>query len=306
MAIIKGAPLEAAALDSVLSATQEDLGRAAFLARVPASLKDVPPPAAPAVNAAGELIVDSRLRLLFEHYLSALGEEPLAQVLVRIRHQLGLSLQGEALAQANALLEAFIQYRNQQDIIRSDYIELNAGFSLEQARAMQAAMRMARGQLFSVADTSALFAAQDTLEDYALARVAILQDASLNESQRQARLAEAAQVAGVDRASTSDRLLARQLAADAQLQADAHQPAQLQARRQAAFGTDAAQRLAARDQARAEWQARLARYRVELESLLAQPPVASALVQSLRAYHFSDAEQLRVAGLDWQDYGERW
>ena len=72
--------------------------------------------------------------------------------------------------------------------------------------------------------------------------------------------------------------------------------------RQAEFGREAAQRLAALDEQRAQWSLRLNRYRTERDSLLSDPGLdgqqREAALETLRANHFDEREILRVRALD--------
>lgn len=282
---------------------ETDAERAAFqqfIDQPPASLADLPPPAPVQVNASGELVVNAQLRLLFEHYLSALGEESLTQVLVRIRHALAQQLTSEALDQGLALLDAYVQFRNQQGIIRADYEQLaaGAGFSLDQIRAMKLAERQARQQLFSDAHSQALFGQQDQIEDALLERLAIQADASLNQQQRQQQLnAVGDELTGLV-ASEHQQQVQSALADDAQLLAEATGTEDLDLYRQQRFGPAVAQRLAARDQAREHWQSRVASYRTQLLPLLIHKPVDPQLLADLRRDHFSGPELTRIAALD--------
>lgn len=300
------APMSPASLVEVVEQTRNvEEGLAQFVAVPPASLMDVPPPVPVGVTSDGRLIVDIRLRNVFEHYLTALGEESLSQILIRIRHALAEQLAGEALAQASAILESFIQYRNLQDVIRQDYRQSLAGMEFDAAtiKAMTQDMRQARSQLFTQAQEAALFSQEDANQDYAVARLDIIGNDAAAPAERSQALAELNQHYAFDSVSAAERDLQRKLATDASLRAESSSTNDTYAQRSSVFGSAAADRLAERDRARLEWQRRLASYRVELEVLLAIDPIDPSMVRELRAYHFTEVEQLRVAALDRIAYG---
>lgn len=270
-----------------------------FIHTLPASLADLPPPAPVNLTAQGDLLVDAQLRQLFEHYLSALGEETLPQVLVRIKYALAQQLTGKALEQGMALLEAYVQYRNQQGVIRADYEQRAAGaFSPDTILAMKQAERQARQLYFPDAQSQALFGDQDQIEDAMLERLAINTNHALSQEERQQQL-QAVQARLVERLDAHAQQPVQQiLDQDRQLLADAAAPEDLTHSRTQRFGPDVAQRLAARDQARAHWQARVASYRISLLPLLANKPVDHQLIADLRHYHFAGPELARIAALD--------
>ena len=131
-----------------------------------------------------------------------------------------------------------------------------------------------------------------------LARLAVLRDTSLSDEQRQLRLAELSDhLSGL--VETSDqRAVEQAIAEDAQWLSQSDDAGQLQFSRKLNLGPEAAQRLAERDQARAQWQARVARYRMALQPLLVNQPVDPMLLADLRGYHFNGPELVRIAALD--------
>ncbi len=290
--------LEPAALQQVFERSSEQ--QAAYevlLSTLPASLADVPRPSLLNIDSNGELIVDIQLRNLFEYYLSALGEEPLELVLIRIRHALSEQLTADALAKGEALLEAYIQFRNQQGVIRNDYEQLYAadGFNLQAILAMKHAERQARQLYFTDAQSEALFGPEDMSEDALIARLAVLQDDSLSQEARDEKLQSIDLHSQVGIEAERNRVLQSTLAQDALLMGQSEDAYRA---RVDAFGDDVAQRLQARDAERAQWRAKVAAYRLDLQPLMVSKPIDPQLLFDLRRYHFTGAEQVRIAALD--------
>ena len=59
----------------------------------------------------GQLRLQPELLQLFDFYFSAIDEEPVAQILLRIHHDLASQLHEPALAQARDLLKRYLDYR---------------------------------------------------------------------------------------------------------------------------------------------------------------------------------------------------
>ena len=90
-------------------------------------------------------------------------------------------------------------------------------------------------------------------------------------------------------------------AAEEALRAAGAGPAAIQAERERRFGSEAAERLAALDRSRSEWNERIAAHRSDRDALRAQdlPEDAyTAAVSELRSARFSETERLRVEALD--------
>ena len=72
--------------------------------------------------------------------------------------------------------------------------------------------------------------------------------------------------------------------------------------REQAVGADAAGRLAALDQRRAEWEGRVDAYRAARSAIDADASLTlvqrEAVIEDLRAQHFDESERLRVRALD--------
>ncbi|AFV00993.1 lipase secretion chaperone [Simiduia agarivorans] len=272
--------------------------RQQFIETLPASLSDVPAPSPLNVTAEGALVVDTQLRLLFEHYLSALGEENLEQVVVRIKHQLDLQLQGAALAEAEALLEAYIQFRNQVGVIRQDYqaLAIDGAFSLETIQSMKQAEYQARALLFTREQSAALFGNDDLIEQAMLERLAINTDSTLTAQQRQHQLQQVENTLIRLSGNEAHQQLMAVLAVDEQLNADPVQS--IEQSRIEHLGPDLAHRLNERDQARAQWQARVANYRMALAPMLSTKPLDPMLIADLRQQYFNGPELVRIAALD--------
>ncbi|GEM_PF-362378 len=279
-----------------------------FVARKPNSLQDVPPPSRLGLDQNGKLIVDMRVRNLFEHYLSAVGEEELDSIILRIKYDLSTQLEGDSLAQALALMSGYLQYRNHLGVLKNDFAanHLGSQYDLGAVRDMQLAVRSARLSFFSVEAIDGMFAQDDQYDDYMMARTTIMADASLSPQEKNYRMAEIN--------SQAPKWISESYAPSEQLESIRTQAkllresgvdsAEIYALRDATYGAAAAERLEALDQRRANWEARVDAYRVELDSLLAGTHIGALdhdALLSLRAQFFNGPELQRIAAVDKMD-----
>ncbi|MDN3640922.1 lipase secretion chaperone [Simiduia curdlanivorans] len=289
----------------VETASEPDLAFAAFIQTLPASLAGQPAPESLTVNDQGELVVDGKIRFLFEHYLSALGEESLDNIVARIHHALQTQLAGANLDKALALMESYLQYRNYLGEVKNDFISANSGKGYELARVaqMKQLVQAERLRFFSEADSAALFLQDDQYDDYQMQRARVIADPRLTPEQQQTALLDIDEQAPdwIVASETQASLVARVRAEEKALVAQGADPETLYSTRVKAYGEDAAQRLALVDQENQQWQARVDGYQIELQSLLASGgggSVDADLLQALRQAHFQGPELVRIAALD--------
>jgi lipase chaperone LimK len=267
-------------------------------AALPASLEGTEPDGAVAADAAGRLIIDIELRRLFDHFLAASGEEPLATIRARIVAVLRARLPATATGEAIAILDRYLGYR---DAARALVPPADPAAGLDQVHDL-------RVKMFSPAVVRAFFADEEAATAAALARSAVLQDGALSAAERERRLAEieARAPAAVREARAAALVPLEALNRETQLRAAGASDAQIAAARTAALGPEAAARLAELDRARAAWDARLAEFRAARAAVLADPELDDAerqrRIDELLARSFSPPERLRVDTVDRLEY----
>jgi lipase chaperone LimK len=156
-------------------------------------------------------------------------------------------------------------------------------------------------------DAEALFGEEEQTVRVALERRRIARDPSLSPEEKQQRIAAAEEALPAD--VRESRELARS-ALESKKEVDALRARgasdqEIWAARERRFGAEAADRLAALDTRRADWQRRVAGYRDARAALEREPGFAAlapaqreARIEALRAQHFSGTELLRVRALD--------
>jgi lipase chaperone LimK len=261
---------------------------------LPGSLEGTEPDGAIRADASGHLVIDLELRRLFDHFLIATGEEPLAAIRARIVAVLHARLPAAAEAEAIAILDRYLAYRDAARRL-SPPSDPRAGLGqLHDLRARMFAPEVAR----------ALFADEEAATYAALDRSDALLDPALSPAERERRLAEidARLPAAVHQARAATTAPIDELNREQAMRAAGAGDAQIAAARTAAFGPEAAARLAELDRARAAWVARLARFRAARAALLDDSRLDDAersrRIEELLASSFTPEERIRIEALD--------
>jgi lipase chaperone LimK len=235
---------------------------------------------------------------MFEYFLSALGEESLQQLVLRIENTL-LTLEEPARGEALQILGAYLDYK----LAVSDLEEAYGGVGRLDATQVQQRMdeiHALRRTWLNNDTADAFFAQDEAVDNFQVARIRIAQNTSLTDEQRQEAIvrAEAALPEPLREARDQTRRFtdyeqARQMYAD--------DPDALRAWRNETFGEDAAQRLADLDHEQQAWNDRWQAYSDEREMLMSSGlagPELNTAIDRLRARYFNETEQIRAEALD--------
>lgn len=275
------------------------------LEALPASLHGTELDGEARADTQGQLVLDRRLRDLFDYFLSLVGEEPLPRVQARLVAYLQAQLPPAAAQQAQALLDRYIRYgeaRGQlgQTLGSVAVPQADGRLSPEALGERLQAMRDLQQQYFSDDERQAFFGDDEVEDRYTVARVAVWQDTQLNALEKAQRLRELQQTLPLhlqQRLTAADAVTdLRALQAD--WQARGGTPDELRAARVALVGEAAADRLQALDAQRAAWAQRVGDYRtaaarIEQDATLSPALREQALAQ-LRQSAFTPAEWPRL------------
>ncbi|MFC4160349.1 lipase secretion chaperone [Chitinimonas lacunae] len=247
----------------------------------------------------GRLVVDDRLRELFDYYLSSYGERSLEQIETEIGAELDRRLPPEAAAEARRVLKRYLAFK--RALVALDQDPKLAGNGLDAIQARLDAVAALRAQFFSPAEARAMFGLEESYARDALARLRVQQDSSLSPSERARQLAE------LDAAAAPEIRLARQAPMQQANLAQAVEAArargadaaEIHRLRSANVGAAAADRLAVLDREEAAWQQRITTWRADRERILADPSLDAATrevqLRRLDDERFSADEQRRLA-----------
>lgn len=265
-------------------------------------------------GADGHLIVTIELRRLFDHFLAATGEEPLATIRARIIAALHAKLPPTAAGEAIEILDRYLGYRDAARQLAgaddtADPIQVAAARPASDALARKQMAELAqvhdlRAKWFSPVVVQAFFSAEEASIYAAFARRDVMADKTLSEAERAQKLAALEAALPADERGARAAALAplEAMNREAQLRAAGASAEQIAAARTAAFGADGAARLADLDQQRAAWTQKLAQFRADRAALLADPSLSAndrdQRIADLVARSFTPAEQVRVAAIE--------
>ena len=176
---VSGSDLGVAARATAPALTAAAAAPAAPPGALPASLEGTDADGAVTADAAGHLVIDLELRRLFDHFLIASGEEPLATIRARIIAALRARLPATAAGEAVAILDRYLAYR---DAARQLVPAADAAAGLDQIHDL-------RARMFTPDVVRAFFADEEAATYAALARRAVLLDPALSPAERDRRLA---------------------------------------------------------------------------------------------------------------------
>lgn len=271
---------------------------------LPASLDGTEVPDGLRVDAQGNLIVTAELRDIFDYFLSSLGEEDLDTLIARVRAYLADNLSRQAAQQANRILEGYLAWRDnlativQAGGMSADQIDLNA-VRTQQTQVQASCLRFLDAE---VCDT--FFTAQNLRDNYAIDRLAVLQDDSLTAEQKGDHLAAlsaslpAPMQQQFDAASRQQELQRLTQA----LKQEGGDDAALRTLREQVVGVEAANRLQQLDAQRAQFTKRMDQWLAERGQLMQNSGLSEVdralQIQRLRNQRFSSDELQRVLTLE--------
>lgn len=273
------------------------------LEALPASLAGTEVDGQARADSRGQLVLDRRLRDLFDYFLSLVGEEPLVQIQARVAAYLGAQLPEPARAQALDLFRRYVAYGDARGRIGGKGGEAagtQVALDADALAARLAQIDALQQQHFTAAERDAFFGADQAEDRYTVARLAVWQDASLSAADKARRLQAL-------KDTLPDDLRARLTAADAAAdlravtevwQREGGAPEVLREARMRLVGEAATSRLEALDAQRAQWGERVAGYLQQRAALAADAslsaPQREAALARLRQDGFTPQEQLRL------------
>lgn len=268
---------------------------------IPKSLEGIDLNIALPLDSAGNLIVGMELKDLFELYLSAMGEEELDDILLRIQYALAQQLTSPALEQGYDALKRFIDYKVELANLEKQPLPENLS-ELDNIRRQKEILATIQQEYFTPIESDALFAAETEYDTFMLAHLTIQQNEQLSVEEKQH------QVEALERSLPEDIRAGRENAmapakmyqqAEA-MKAEGKTSAEIYYMRAQSLGDEAATALAQLDQQREHWQQRLESFKARYESIstsgLSKEDQKSA-VNDLLDRDFDATESIRVRAL---------
>jgi len=273
------------------------------LEQLPASLQGIDTKIQLSVDSLGALVVNQALRDMFEVYLSALGEEDLETILVRIQKNLNEQLNGQALDQALALLENYVDYRKELVEIqayineKSDLISQTDLFQIRQEK-----IKTLRDKYFDDTTYQAFFSQEDQYDHFLFSQLSINQNSDLSSQEKQLQLASLE--AGLPNEVIQVRKSATQYGEVhyevAELQKNGASSEQVYQARSQQLGDEAASALAELDEKRNAWNIQVdefKKYKKMIRGSTLSPVDQQLSLQAWLDERFTVLEQLRVKAI---------
>lgn len=128
---------------------------------------------------------DPELRAIFDRHLTLGADRPITEVRQQIEQELTRRFSGQARTPARALLDKYIQYRQQSEPVQA---AIDKAADVATLRAHIRTLQDLRRRLFSANEITALFPADDAYEKSIVARLEIHQNAALSDEQKYQQL----------------------------------------------------------------------------------------------------------------------
>lgn len=265
---------------------------ASDLPPAPPSLAGSEPDGGATLDRAGRLHPDSALRRYFDWHRAGVGELDESEIRLRLQAGLAARLPAGALAEALALYDRYLDY-----LAASDRLP----FEADPLRQLDQLRRLRRA-LLGDAIAAAFFESEELALEARLLRRQIADDRGLDDAERQDRLAALDAALPVElRVPVEQQAVVEAEQLSDEYEASGVPPEQRRQERAALYGDAAAQRLAALDAARLDWQRRLDQFNAQRARLQGDPRLAEAeRAERLRrwmAEHFDPIEQRRLQAL---------
>ena len=248
------------------------------------------------LDVAGNLLISEDIRRIFDYFLAAVGEEPLAASVERLQGYIANQLAEPARQQALTLLEQYLHYKRELVLLERDLPQMA---DLEALRQRELAVQALRARLFDSATQQAFFAREQAYNQFSLQRLAIVHDPRLDDAAKAAAVEQLRHSLPAEMQDAVLPQLQNELRNQtAQLKATGASPAQIRQLRQQLVGAEATQRLEALDQQRQHWARRIAQYQAEKAAIeantgLSQQEKNSAIERLIEA-NFDQRERLRL------------
>ena len=240
---------------------------------IPKSLEGIDLDIALPLDSQGNLIIGMELKDLFEIYLSAMGEEELEDILLRIQKALAVQLSSPALEQGYDALKRFIDYKielanleqNEPTVDQSTDGKLN----LDNIRRQKEILASIQNEYFTPLEREALFAQETEYDEFMMTHLSIQEDEtlSLQEKQQQVEALEATLPEDVKQVREAAMAPAKIYQQAQTMRAEGKTESEIHQMRSEVLGEEAATALAELDQQRAQWQQRLDAFKEQQQSI---------------------------------------
>lgn len=273
---------------------------------LPSSLLDAMPPLNLDVDKNGDLIINMKIKHLFEFYLTAIGEESLEVIILRIKHSLNSQLKGGSLLEANNILEGYLQYRNNIANIKNRYTDSYTGnaFSIKLVKDMKEEIIQSRESFLSNNVSDVFFSREDEYDLYMMTRIEIGTNTDYSseyKSELMQSLSDQAPLWIIDQSKQSNQVSNNRQEEKNLLQSGISQ-AELHEFRVQKFGVDIANKKKTLDDKRADWKQKISEHQLAVDDIMSLDSYTlndkKDMISKLRSINFNQNQIKRVEALD--------
>jgi lipase chaperone LimK len=249
---------------------------------------------------AGHLLVTKEIMDVIEQLLMAANDEPLEQVLARIDEYIAMMLPEPAAAEARAIVDQYLAYRDAADVeVDFDPGQMDIHSIIDKMDAKVAERKRLRREMLPPEVVVEFFDEDERYDDFSLARARIMNDPALSESEKDARVAQAEQnlpphVREREQRAREKRTVENRIAA---LRKEGDKETEIHALRVDFYGEETANRMAYFDDNSTEWVQRVSDFNQQHEQIMAlalDDGEKDRMVEELRASMFSPREQVKL------------
>lgn len=273
-------------------------------AREKTSLKGTDIDGAYPVGPDGHLLLNVSIKERFEYFLSTLGEFSLDEVLALVRDDISRELQEPARSEALKLFEDYIAYK--RSLVELEK-QLGSAASFEQydmsnMRLRLDQLRNKRREYLSAEAADAFFGFDETYDDFMLGKLDIMNNPQLTADEKAAQISmlENQLPAQLQDMRSETERISQVFAQTEKMKQQGATAEEVYAQNSAAFGSEAAARIATLENQRAQWQQRIDTYlaaKKAVQDSQRSETQKQQAIEQLRAA-FTPQEQLRLAAYE--------
>lgn len=252
----------------------------------------------------GHLLLHVSIKERFEYFLSILGEFTLDDVLTMVREDINQELTEPARSEALALFEDYIAYK--RSLVELEK-QLGSAASFEQydmsnMRLRLDQLRNKRREYLSGDAVDAFFGFDETYDDFMLGKLEVINNPQLTAEEKTAQISmlENQLPAELQSMRAETERISQIFAQTDKMKQQGASAEQVFAKNAQEFGPQAAERIAALEVQRGQWQQRIAAYLAAKQALESSDKSESQKQQALSVLKasFSEQEQLRLTAYE--------
>jgi len=249
-----------------------------------------------------QLVINEKIKHIIEFFLMATQEEGAEQAIARLKEYITMTLPTEAANEALVIADNYLAFKaSLHESEQSLTSNLNDTSTINKLRQTLASQKAKRREHLGESVTQALFGHEESYDDFTLARIEINSDESLDEYQRDQRIAQAEndlppKLAQSMRYKREEKNLSKKINT---LKQQADTSPEIYQLRKDFYGQKVADRMAYLEDSSIEWENKVMLFQREKRQILAQTGLNQTekkqLLDELKQSSFSHKEQIKLA-----------